>query len=130
MASYDTSSIDMTKAGPADFSFCGRHLMLSFVGCKVDLDDLTALKRDMTAAIRAVGASILGEAESRFSPHGVSIVFLLSESHASIHTYPEHRACFLDIFTCGRALRIEAFSETLQQLWRPESVSIELKERS
>jgi len=112
-----------------DFSFCGKHLMLSFVGCKVDLDDLTAIKRDMTAAIKAVGASILGEAESRFSPHGVSVVFLLSESHASIHTYPEHNACFLDIFTCGRTLKIEAFTETLQRLWQPESVSIELKER-
>jgi S-adenosylmethionine decarboxylase len=103
--------------------------MLSFIGCKVDLDDLTAIKRDMTAAIQAVGASILGETESRFSPYGVSVVFLLSESHASIHTYPEHNACFLDIFTCGRTLRIEEFGRTLQRLWQPEQVSIELKQR-
>lgn len=121
--------LDMKKPKSTGFKFCGQHLMLSFVGCKVDLDDLTAIKRDMTAAIQAVGASILGETESRFSPHGVSVVFLLSESHASIHTYPEHNACFLDIFTCGRTLRIEAFGETLQHLWRPEHVSIELKER-
>jgi len=116
--------------GSTDFNFCGKHLMLSFLGCKVDLEDLSVIKRDMTTAIKAVGASIIGEAESKFSPHGVSIVFLLSESHASIHTYPEHNACFLDIFTCGRALRVEAFAETLQGLWRPERVSIELKERS
>jgi len=103
--------------------------MLSFQGCHVDLDDLTAIKRDMMAAIEAVGASIIGEAESRFSPHGVSMVFLLSESHASIHTYPEYNACFLDIFTCGRTLRIEAFGETLRSLWQPEQVSIELRER-
>jgi S-adenosylmethionine decarboxylase len=121
---------DETQSGSNDFSFCGKHLLLSFLGCQVDLDDLTAVRRDMMAAIGAVGASIIGEAESRFSPHGVSIVFLLSESHASIHTYPEHNACFLDIFTCGRALRIEAFGETLQRLWQPETVSIELKERS
>src|SRR5215471_5836488 len=115
---------------PTGFKFCGQHLMLSFVGCKVDLDDLTAIKRDMTAAIQAVGASILCEAESRFSPHGVSVVFLLSESHASIHTYPEHDACFLDIFTCGQTLRIEEFGKTLQKLWQPEQFSIELKDRS
>ena len=104
--------------------------MLSFVGCEVDLNDLGIVKRDMMTAIQAVGASVVAEAESQFSPHGVSIVFLLAESHASIHTYPEHNACFLDIFTCGRTLRIEAFGETLQRLWRPEHVSIELKERS
>jgi S-adenosylmethionine decarboxylase len=121
---------DMAKTGLTDFNFCGTHLMLSFQGCKVDLDDLDGIKRDMAAAIEAVGASIIGQAESRFSPHGVSIVFLLSESHASIHTYPEHNACFLDIFTCGRTLRIEAFGETLRRLWQPENVSMDLKERS
>src|SRR5262249_47409257 len=124
-----SSTLEMTETSPTNFNFCGKHLMLSFVGCKVDLNDLTAIKRDMTAAIRAVGATILGEAESRFSPHGVSVVFLLSESHASVHTYPEHNACFLDIFTCGAALRIEAFGETLQSLWEPVQISIELKER-
>jgi S-adenosylmethionine decarboxylase len=124
------ASGDMTKTEWTDFSFSGKHLMLSFLGCKVDLDDMTAIRNDMLKAIKAVGASIIGEAESKFSPHGVSIVFLLAESHASIHTYPEHDACFLDIFTCGRTLRIEAFSETLERLWRPERVSIELKERS
>jgi S-adenosylmethionine decarboxylase len=123
-------TIGMTQSGSNDFSFCGKHLMLSFSGCQVDLDDLTAIRSDMMAAIEAVGASIIGQAESKFSPHGISIVFLLSESHASIHTYPEHNACFLDIFTCGRTLRIEAFSETLQRLWQPESVSMELKERA
>jgi S-adenosylmethionine decarboxylase len=120
----------MAKTESTDFSFCGKHLLLSFSGCKVDLDDLNAIRRDMTTAIDAVGASIIGETESRFSPHGVSMVFLLSESHASIHTYPEYNACFLDIFTCGRTFRIEAFGEMLQRLWRPDRVSIELKERS
>jgi S-adenosylmethionine decarboxylase len=119
----------MAETGSTDFRFIGKHLMLSFQGCKVDLDDAVALKRDMTTAIEAVGASIIGEAESRFNPHGVSIVFLLSESHASIHTYPEHKACFLDIFTCGRTMRIEAFSETLRRLWQPDRVSVELKDR-
>jgi S-adenosylmethionine decarboxylase len=123
-------TFDMAKTGLTDFNFCGKHLMLSFQGCKVDLDDLDGIKRDMAAAIEAVGASIIGQAESRFSPHGVSIVFLLSESHASIHTYPEYNACFLDIFTCGRTLRIEAFGETLRRLWQPENVSMDLKERS
>ena len=123
-------SRDMTKTESPEFSFSGKHLMLSFLGCKVDLNDLGIIRRDMMTAIQAVGASVMAEAESQFSPHGVSIVFLLAESHASIHTYPEHNACFLDIFTCGRTLRIEAFGETLQHLWRPEHVSIELKERS
>jgi S-adenosylmethionine decarboxylase proenzyme len=37
----------------------------------------------------------------RFVPQGVTVLALLSESHASLHTYPEVGAVFLDVFTCG-----------------------------
>jgi S-adenosylmethionine decarboxylase proenzyme len=37
----------------------------------------------------------------RFVPQGVTLLALLSESHASLHTYPEVGAVFLDVFTCG-----------------------------
>ncbi|MCX8191942.1 MAG: adenosylmethionine decarboxylase, partial [Nitrososphaerales archaeon] len=37
----------------------------------------------------------------QFEPYGVSAVYLLSESHLSIHTWPEYGYIALDIFTCG-----------------------------
>jgi S-adenosylmethionine decarboxylase proenzyme len=39
----------------------------------------------------------------QFAPQGVTVVALLSESHASLHTYPELGSVFLDEFTCGSA---------------------------
>jgi S-adenosylmethionine decarboxylase proenzyme len=36
-------------------------------------------------------------------PHGVTVVAMLAESHASVHTYPELGASFVDVFTCGES---------------------------
>ena len=43
---------------------------------------------------------ILQEVEHQFSPQGCSILFLLSESHLSIHTFPEKNHMSFDIYTC------------------------------
>jgi S-adenosylmethionine decarboxylase len=44
---------------------------------------------------------VLQIVSKRFEPQGVTVLALLSESHASIHTYPEVGAMFVDVFTCG-----------------------------
>ena len=37
----------------------------------------------------------------KFNPQGISVVFLLSESHLSIHTWPELGKFSLDLFSCS-----------------------------
>jgi len=44
--------------------------------------------------------TILGEIEYEFSPQGCSFVFLLSESHLSVHTFPERNYLAFDLYTC------------------------------
>jgi S-adenosylmethionine decarboxylase proenzyme len=43
---------------------------------------------------------VLHVVKHEFSPHGISILYLLSESHISIHTFPEREYLALDIYTC------------------------------
>jgi S-adenosylmethionine decarboxylase len=43
---------------------------------------------------------ILGETEQVFYPQGFTVLFLLSESHISIHTFPEKNYLAFDIYTC------------------------------
>jgi S-adenosylmethionine decarboxylase len=111
------------------FECFGQHLLLNLADCQIDLDDIDLVKRDFIVALDAIGAHILGQLEHKFQPCGVSIVLLLSESHASIHTYPEYRACFIDLFTCGRQIRIDPFVNMLAELWRPQRIHKELHER-
>ena len=37
----------------------------------------------------------------KFEPQGVTVLCLLSESHISIHTWPEEGKAAVDVYTCG-----------------------------
>ncbi|MEV6136466.1 adenosylmethionine decarboxylase [Nocardia sp. NPDC051990] len=88
----------MTAVG----EFLGRHVIAEFEGVDSHrLDDEDLLCTLLTDSVTRAGATVLDIASKRFVPQGVTVVLLLSESHASIHTYPEIGAAFVDVFTCG-----------------------------
>jgi S-adenosylmethionine decarboxylase len=111
------------------YDFYGRHLLLNFSGCEADLDDLERIRQDMVDAVNVIGATVLSQMEHQFDPHGVTVVLMLSESHASVHTYPEHNACFLDVFTCGETIDVRPFGELLKERWKPRWSYQQLHER-
>ncbi len=55
----------------------------------------------MISAAERIGATVMSDAFHKFSPQGVSGTVVISESHLSIHTWPEKRYVAVDIFTCG-----------------------------
>ncbi len=65
------------------------------------LNDQSIIARVFEKAVPKGGATLLGMQLKKFEPHGVTALALLSESHVSIHTYPEQGSAFLDVFTCG-----------------------------
>jgi S-adenosylmethionine decarboxylase proenzyme len=52
-------------------------------------------------ALREAGTTIRRTLVEEFSPHGTSVMVVLAESHASLHTWPERRTMLIDAFTCG-----------------------------
>lgn len=97
--------------------FIGRHALgeLRDVDPKV-LDDPVALQLYMEDAISVSGAHILDIVSHKFEPSGVTLLVVLQESHASIHTYPDQRSAFFDIFTCGRSCDPEKAATRLANL--------------
>lgn len=80
----------------------GRHVLLDGFGADPALlDDPAFLGTLLREACEAAGATVLREVVYRFEPQGVTAAVVLSESHASVHTYPEHGTFFVDVFTCG-----------------------------
>jgi S-adenosylmethionine decarboxylase len=105
------------------YAFSGSHFIASYTGCSHSaLTDLPALKKAFIAAVGECGATILDSCDYTFAPDGLTMVILLSESHASIHTYPEHDACFIDLFTCGDKCSSEKFDAALQTFLQPKNV--------
>jgi S-adenosylmethionine decarboxylase len=109
----------------------GRHLLLTLSGCPPALlDDRTALEQLVRRAAEAAGATVLQVLAHRFAPQGVTALALLAESHASLHTYPEHGAAFWDCFTCGPACDPERSAAVLIDALRPAGVERRLVERA
>jgi S-adenosylmethionine decarboxylase len=83
----------------------GRHILADFYGVSPErLRDEQALESLLRAAAEAAGARILSSHFHSFGEaHGVTGVVMLSESHISIHTWPESGFAAADIFMCGSA---------------------------
>ena len=82
-----------------------RHTLLELRGCTVALlNDPPALKSLLLEAVRLAHGTIVTEVFHTYSPHGVSGVVVIAESHVAIHTWPEHAYAAVDIFSCGTKL--------------------------
>lgn len=80
----------------------GRHLILDLYDCDVEiLDDYSYLQEIIQTAVRMSGATLLSITGQKFEPHGVTILALLAESHASIHTWIETKYAAVDLYTCN-----------------------------
>jgi S-adenosylmethionine decarboxylase len=83
----------------------GTHVIVELSGCPFDrLNDPTLIDRVFTRAIELAGATLIQKVSHKFTPHGLSMVFVLSESHLSIHTWPERTYAAVDIYTCGKCM--------------------------
>jgi S-adenosylmethionine decarboxylase len=91
-----------TATGVVVGRFAGRHVLAELAGiAPALLDDPDRLSEILATAVTEAGATVCDVAAHRFAPQGVTVVALLAESHASLHTYPELGAVFVDVFTCG-----------------------------
>lgn len=80
----------------------GRHLILDLYDCDQQLlDDYDKLQELLQTALLMSNATILRIIGEKFKPQGVTLLALLAESHASVHTWPELGYCAIDLYTCG-----------------------------
>ena len=80
----------------------GKHYLLNLYGCSFDrLNNQRFLVDLLENAASASGATVVETIYKKFEPQGVTVLCLLSESHISIHTWPEKGEAAVDIFTCG-----------------------------
>ena len=106
-------------------AFTGRHAIAELEGvAAVLLDDERLLIDVLTSALDRAGATILDITSKKFEPQGVTVLALLSESHASLHTYPEIGAAFMDVFTCGHRADPEHVVHLVAEALRAPAVEL------
>ena len=83
-----------------------KHLLLELYGCDFEkLNDESFLRCTINYAAKLANAKVLNLISNKFEPQGVTAIALLSESHLSIHTWPESSYSAVDIFTCGQNMK-------------------------
>lgn len=110
------------------------HILADFYSCRAGRDYLTQRKKLETKAltlIRLAGFSIISSRFHKFpsSPAGlggITGVVIVSESHLTIHTWPEKSFLNLDVFFCNyrrdNAVKGRLIFSKFQNIFKPERV--------
>jgi S-adenosylmethionine decarboxylase len=87
---------------PSLYGTMGRHIIADLSGCNKKLiSSVSFVQNILEEAVKKAKATIISSRFHQFTPIGVSGIVLLSESHCSIHTWPDEEYAAIDIYTCG-----------------------------
>lgn len=102
----------------------GRQILVEFYDCDSDkINDVEFIESSFLQATRDSGATIISHNFHKFSPHGVSGIVVIAESHVSIHSWPEYNYAAVDIFTCGDTIDPWAIQEYLKDAFESKNIS-------
>jgi len=103
----------------------GKHVTIECYDCDEHvINSVGALEEACLKVVRSSGATIIKSFFQPFMPQGISGVIIISESHFSVHTWPEHCYAAADFFTCGSSIDIEKATETLKDVFHTPDVFI------
>ena len=90
--------------------------------------DVGDLEKVFVKAAEKSNATVLRSAFHQFNPHGVSGVVIISESHLTVHTWPEHEYAAVDIFYCGDKMDVEAATRSIvKRLMAKQTSRVEVR---
>lgn len=101
----------------------GRHAICELWGAK-HLDSPETTERALRDAVTAGGATLIEVFVHQFSPHGVSGVAVIAESHVAVHTWPELGYVAADVFTCGERVHLDRIVDVLRDTFEAESCEV------
>ncbi|MCQ6339036.1 adenosylmethionine decarboxylase [Bacillus cereus] len=108
-----------------EYSTFGKHIIVDLWGVDFSLlDDIHFLEYHLVNAADYSGAHVLNVSKNEFQPYGVTVLVLLSESHLSIHTYPEQNFAAIDCYTCGTTVEPQIAIDYIVNILKPERMHI------
>ncbi|MGP0587406.1 adenosylmethionine decarboxylase [Paenibacillus timonensis] len=104
-----------------EYSTFGRHVAVDAWGVDFEvLNNAGLLETHLVEAAEACGATVLSIQSRQFEPQGATVLVMLSESHLSIHTYPERGFAAIDCYTCGEMVDPQLAIDYLVTVLNPE----------
>ncbi|KEQ26752.1 adenosylmethionine decarboxylase [Paenibacillus tyrfis] len=109
-----------------NYSTFGRHVVADLWGVDFErINNAELLQIQLIEAAEKCGATVLSVQGKQFKPQGATVLLLLSESHLSIHTYPEKGFAALDCYTCGETADPEVAIQHLISVLKPQTCHLQ-----
>ncbi len=109
----------------------GIHLLMNLY----DVTDIELLK-DLSIGqpilddiVRELNLTVVSQTGYQFNPMGYTYAYVLSESHFTIHTYPEFRSCYIDIFCCNPNFNCVYASNYIKRKFNTNNASYQIVQR-
>jgi S-adenosylmethionine decarboxylase len=102
---------------PSSLASVGKHVLIcvkNICNSKV-LETVDHVIPLLDAIVKTCDLHVVAKVHHQFTPIGATCVYVLEESHMSIHTYPENSACYMDIFCCSHAFEPEKAILVIQE---------------
>ncbi|PIE32695.1 adenosylmethionine decarboxylase [candidate division KSB3 bacterium] len=107
----------------------GEQITASFEYCTGDvLRDCDRLLGLLRQVVELLGFEEVSHHCHPFSPHGITCVLVLAQSHLIAHTWPEYQGFVIDIFACGE-IQFDLAEEFIKKTVKAKSVILEKRLR-
>lgn len=101
----------------------GKLSIIDLIGCEKELiDDLEFVEKELTEASKQCGATIVKATFHAFAPQGITGILAISESHISIHTWPEYDFATVDVFCCNGSIDVDLLGNKLSSIFKAKSI--------
>ena len=93
----------------------GRHLIADVRNIfNINLiKTVDGVKPLMEKIINEMKLNVKGEISHQFQPFGATLLYLLAESHLSIHTYVEEKYVAIDLYCCSTSINMNKVLEII-----------------
>jgi S-adenosylmethionine decarboxylase proenzyme len=97
----------------------GKQILIDVKNIEKDrLKTVEMIKPFMDKVVEELNLNVVGECSHQFKkdnvPYGATMVYLLSESHLSIHTFVDEGKITIDLFTCSLSVENEKIKEIIK----------------
>jgi len=102
-----------------------KHLNAKLANCRIDEDlfsDESFIKKVFDEIVDKLKMTFIDKLSFKFNPHGLSMLYLIAESHIAIHTWPEYRLVDLEIVTCKEESDVMEGLKVAMKHFKPEKV--------
>lgn len=102
-----------------------RHFVIEMDNCDSDrINSIAWLKNKTDALLIRLEIGAITSIGHQFQPQGVSLIYILSASHISIHTWPELGYFHIDLFTCKKDAKLDNLHEIVGEIFSGKSLRV------